>query len=148
MNAGMKSLTDLTKTAEMLESSLRFGMNLIAYSMGPQGLKLPPPPEGVAEFEKIYRYKGLPLPVLDDFTKLTDDWNKPTWVADSKDWFNELLRCWDFRPGTKKKKSTLARVSATPAKNSKPRLRVSAIRDLSLTRALVFDLLILFRRKA
>jgi hypothetical protein len=70
MNAGMKSLTDLT-SGEMLESSLRFGINMVAYSLGPQSLTLPPPPEMSAEFEKLYRYNGLPLDALDDFSVKT-----------------------------------------------------------------------------
>ena len=87
LNTGMKSLTDFTQ-GEMLESSTRWGMNLVAYALGSQGVQLPPPPETTAEFEKIYRYSGPPLTVLDDFTVLLDKWNKPTWVAE-KDWCNE-----------------------------------------------------------
>ena len=54
LNTGMKSLTDFTQ-GEMLESSTRWGMNLVAYALGSQGVKLPPPPETTAEFEKLYR---------------------------------------------------------------------------------------------
>ncbi len=135
MNAGMKSLTDLTN-GEMLESSLRFGMNLVAYSMGPQGLKLPPPLETVAEFEKIYRYKGPALPVLDDFSVLIDQWNKPAWVAE-KVWCNETLL--EFQDN-KTEKATIARVSCKAGDKFKAAITRFGERDLSKTRALVFDL--------
>ena len=135
MNAGMKSLTDLTN-GEMLESSLRFGMNLVAYSMGPQGLKLPPPPETVAEFEKIYRYKGPALPVLDDFSVLLDQWTKPTWAAE-KDWCNETLLAFD---NNKVEKATIARVTCKAGEKFKAAITRYGLRDLSQTRALVLDL--------
>jgi len=135
MNAGMTSLTDLTNV-EMLEASLRFGMNLLAYSLGAQGVRLPPPPDTSAEFEKLYRYNGPPLPVLDDFEVTVDQWQKPIWVAE-KDWCNpsalqfakdeegksNLLQV-DFEGGTKLK------AAATRFGNL----------DLALTQGLVFDL--------
>ena len=135
-NDGMDSLTDLTKS-EMLEGSLRFGMNLIAYSMGPQGLKLPPPPDTVAEFEKVYRYKGPALPVLDDFSVLIDQWNKPTWAADSKEYFNESRL--EF-VAEKAEKAKLAKIDCKPGKLFKAAVTRFGNCDFSHTRALVFDI--------
>jgi hypothetical protein len=137
----MKSLTDLTN-AEMLESSLRWGMNLIAYSMGPQGLKLPPPKEAEAEFEKIYRYKGPPLPVLDDFTVLTDQWNKPIWRIEEKKeneppWTNPTALAFE---NSVTEKSKIARVSCGGGTLFKSVITRYGDVDLSKTQALVFDL--------
>jgi hypothetical protein len=87
MQAGMKSLTDLTN-AEMQEASLRFGINLIAYSLGAGAPKMPVPPENTAEFEKIYRYSGPALPPLDDFSVIQDQFQKSTWLAESE-WCNQ-----------------------------------------------------------
>ncbi len=135
MNAGMKSLTDLTN-GEMLESSLRWGMNLIAYSMGKQGLRLPPPPESLAEFEKIYRYNGPELPVLDNFTVLEDRWKKPVWVAE-KDWCNEtVLEIADDAA----EKNKVARVACKAGDKFKAAITRFSDTDLSTIHALVFDL--------
>lgn len=135
MNAGMKSLTDLTN-AEMLEASLRFGMNWIAYSMGSQGLKLPPPPETIAEFEKVYRYKGPKLPVLDDFQTMMDQYNKPIWQPE-KDWCNETAMHFTLGQNAK---ADLLQVTCTGGTKFKSAVTRFMPCDLSGTRALVFDL--------
>lgn len=132
---GMDSLTDLTKP-EMLEASLHFGLNLIAYSMGQQGLKLPPPPDTVAEFEKVNRYKGPPLPVIDDYTKLLDQWAKPTWLADSKEFFNESAL--EFVP-SKTEKGLFAQIICSPGTKYKAAVTRFGDCDFSKTSALVFD---------
>jgi hypothetical protein len=132
----MKSLTDLTN-GEMLESSLRWGMNLVAYSMGKQGLRLPPPTETLAEFEKIYRYNtGPELPVLDNFTVLEDHYKKPVWIAE-KDWCNETaLEIVD----DKAEKGKVARVTCKAGEKFKAAITRASDCDLSATHALVFDL--------
>jgi len=135
MNAGMKSLTDLTN-AEMQEASLRFGINLIAYSMGPNAPKLPPPPESTAEFEKLYRYNGPALPVADDFSVANDQNNKPFWVAE-KEWCNET-QLWVLDEKPEKSKVLAVRFSSG-AKHKAAVARQGAM-DLSKSLALVFDL--------
>jgi hypothetical protein len=86
--AGMPSLTDLSAD-EMLEGSLRFGINLVAYSLGSDAPQMPPPPESAAQVEKTYRYHGPPLEVFDAFDGIAegqtvwqvDDWANPTQAA-------------------------------------------------------------------
>jgi hypothetical protein len=135
MNAGMKSLTDLTN-AEMLESSLRFGMNLLAYSMGADAARLPPPPESAAEYEKMYRYKGPPLPVLDDYTVTLDQWQKPVWVAE-QEWCNPTeLR---FLDDDALKSKAVALDFKGGQKFKAAATRFGQV-DLSNSNALVFDL--------
>lgn len=85
MSAGMRSLTDLTSD-EMLEGSLRFGMNAIAYALGSQAPKMPPPPESTAHFEKIYRYHGPAIKPLDDFEQIVFADGEPVWRA--AEWAN------------------------------------------------------------
>ena len=83
--AGRPSLTDLTAD-EMLEGSLRFGINLLAYSLGSDAPQMPPPPESTAQFEKIYRYNGPPLPVVENFGLVTGPDGLPVWSV--QDWGN------------------------------------------------------------
>jgi hypothetical protein len=45
---------------------------------------LPPPPEGIARFEKIYRYRGKALPLFDGFDAALDDEGNPLWQIE--DW--------------------------------------------------------------
>lgn len=85
MSAGMRSLTDLTSD-EMLEGSLRFGMNAIAYALGSQAPKMPPPPESTAHFEKIYRYHGPAIKPYDDFEQIAYGDGEPVWRA--AEWAN------------------------------------------------------------
>jgi len=85
--AGRPSLTDLAPE-EMLEGSLRFGINLIAYALGSEAPRLPPPPESVAQFEKLYRYSGPELPAFDDFEQAADAEGVPAWRAE--DWGNAV----------------------------------------------------------
>ena len=135
MNAGMKSLTDLTND-EMLEGSLRFGMNLIAYSLGANAPKAPPPPDGAAEVEKIYRYKGAPLPVLDDFSVLTDKWQKPIWLAE-KEWCNDTQMQIGKDP-EENRDLLLLRFAGGP--KFKAAVTRNASLDLGGVQAVVFDL--------
>ena len=83
--AGRISLTDLTPD-EMLEGSLRFGINLLAYALGAQAPRLPPPPEGAAQFEKLYRYRGPELKPFDSFEQALQDDGRPIWQAE--EWGN------------------------------------------------------------
>jgi len=136
MNAGMKSLTDLTN-AEMQEASLRFGMNLLAYSMGSNAPKLPPPPENTAQFEKLYRYNGPALGALDDFTVTQDKWNKPIWGAE-KDWCNDT-QMWLLDDKKEDSKVISVRFSGGPKFKAAITRQVST--DLSNAEALVFDLM-------
>jgi hypothetical protein len=134
MNPGMTSLTDLTNV-EMLEASLRFGMNLLAYSLGAQGVRLPPPPETSAEFEKLYRYSGPTLPVLEGFSVAVDQWQKPLWVAE-KDWCNtSTLQYANDQVG----EGTLLQVDFQGGDKLKAAVTRFGILDLSLTQSLVFD---------
>ncbi|HYG75803.1 MAG TPA: DUF4159 domain-containing protein [Planctomycetota bacterium] len=135
MNAGMKSLTDLTN-AEMQEASLRFGINLVAYSMGPNAPKLPPPPETTAEFEKLYRYSGPELPVFDNYLEPLDKWNKPIWSAEAE-WCNET-QLWTIDDKTEKMKIQAVRFSG--GTKHKAAIARNGLIDLSKTQAVVFDL--------
>ena len=83
--AGRPSLTDLTAD-EMLEGSLRFGVNLLAYSLGSDAPAMPPPPESAAQFEKIYRYNGPPLKVVDAFANAVGPDEKSIWSI--QEWGN------------------------------------------------------------
>jgi len=83
--AGMKSLTDLSPD-EMLEGSLRFGINALAYALGSKAPRMPPPPESAAEIAKLYRYQGPELPLFDDFEKDSDEQGHALWNVD--DWGN------------------------------------------------------------
>jgi hypothetical protein len=83
--AGMKSLTDLAPD-EMLEGAIRFGINTLAYALGSNAPRMPPPPETAAEIAKMYRYQGPALPLLDDFEKDADDQGNALWVVE--DWGN------------------------------------------------------------
>ncbi len=83
--AGRPSLTDLTAD-EMLEGSLRFGINLLAYSLGSDAPQMPPPPESAAQFEKIYRYNGPPLKIVDAFSAAVGDDGNPVWAI--QEWGN------------------------------------------------------------
>jgi hypothetical protein len=85
MRAGMKSLTDLTPE-EMLEGARRFGVNVVAYSLGFAAPRLPPPPDSAAAIEKLYRYHGPALPPFDDFEQAQSADGAPTWVGE--DWGN------------------------------------------------------------
>jgi hypothetical protein len=80
MAAGMKSLTDLT-AQEMLEGSLRFGINVVAYALGSAAPKLPPPPDAPPEVAKLYRYHGPPLKPFDNFTDTHYPDGVPVWSA-------------------------------------------------------------------
>lgn len=133
MDAGMKSLTDLTN-AEMQEASLRFGMNLLAYCLGPQGMKLPSPPQSTAEFEKIYRYGGPPLPAFDDFTQRVDQWQKPIWQAE-KEWCNPAGMSFITEDGT-----GMIELNFTGGPKDKAALTRNLAANLSAAQALVFDL--------
>ena len=94
--AGMPSLTDLT-AEEMLEGSLRFGVNLIAYSLGSDAPRMPPPPESTAQFEKIYRYNGPAIPPFDNFDLQTGADGKPVWEI--ADWANPATLSYADDPG-------------------------------------------------
>jgi hypothetical protein len=83
--AGMKSLTDLAPD-EMLEGSLRFGINALAYALGSKAPRMPPPPETAAEVAKMYRYQGPPLALFDDFEKDADAQGNAVWSVE--DWGN------------------------------------------------------------
>jgi hypothetical protein len=135
MNAGMKSLTDLTN-AEMQEASLRFGMNLLAYSMGSSAPKLPPPPENTAQFEKLYRYNGPPLAALDDFTVAQDQYNKQIWNVE-KEWCNET-QMWLL--DDKNEKTKVISLRFTGGEKFKAAITRQLATDLSTAEALVFDL--------
>jgi hypothetical protein len=134
MQAGMKSLTDLT-AAEMQESSLRFGMNLLAYALGSNAPKLPPPADSEAQFEKIYRYNGPALPALDDYTVDLDKWNKPIWRAEA-DWCNPT-EMW-LLPDVHEKTKVLS-VRFTGGEKFKAAVARLLDTDLSAAQALVFD---------
>lgn len=81
--AGRLSLTDLS-AEEMLEGSLRMGINLIAYGLGAEAPSLPPPPESAAQAVKLYRYQGPELPVADGFDEQVE--GEPVWKIE--DWGN------------------------------------------------------------
>ncbi|HYF50291.1 MAG TPA: DUF4159 domain-containing protein [Planctomycetota bacterium] len=83
--AGRMSLTDLT-SEEMLEGSVRFGINLVAYALGSNAPQMPPPPESAAEFEKTYRYNGPALKPFEDFAEAKDAEGKAIWQAE--EWAN------------------------------------------------------------
>jgi hypothetical protein len=83
MKAGMKSLTDL-QPDEMLEGSLRFGINVVAYALGSAAPRLPPPPDTAAEIEKTYRYKGTPIKPFDEFELTNYQDGTPIWGTE--DW--------------------------------------------------------------
>jgi len=135
MDAGMKSLTDLTN-AEMQEASLRFGMNLIAYSMGPEAMRLPPPPDSVAAFEKVYRYNGPPLPAMDDFSIDRDQYQKPTWYAET-DWCN-TTEMWIVDEAEEKGKVVGVRFNG--GTKFKAAVTRNVPQDLSGSQAIVFDM--------
>ncbi|MCZ7648923.1 MAG: DUF4159 domain-containing protein [Planctomycetota bacterium] len=85
MTAGRMSLTDLTPD-EMLEGSLRFGINLLALALGAEAPVFPRPPEGSAEALKLYRYHGPPLRVFDDFVSAGAEAGGKAWRVE--EWSN------------------------------------------------------------
>ncbi len=83
--AGRPSLTDLTAD-EMLEGSRRFGLNLIAYALGARAPRFEASDEGTAQFAKLYRYNGPPLPAFDDFRPAATVTDPAVWDAEA--WAN------------------------------------------------------------
>lgn len=130
MTAGRLSLTDLTPD-EMLEGSLRVGINLIAYALKHDAPRFPPPPEGSAHDRKLYRYEGPPLPVFDSFVVAeagglswkAEDWGSPATV--------EAARAGEFG-GLRVRFQGSAKMKAAVARELDL--------DLSAAKALVFDL--------
>jgi hypothetical protein len=147
--AGRMSLTDLT-AEEMLEGSLRFGINLLGYALGSKAPVMPPPPESVAQFQKIYRYSGPDLPVVDDFESNTTAENIPVWVVEDfsnpahlttvKEGEGQALKV-TFQGGDKMK-AAIGRIFEVDLSSAK-----SVIFDLHLTVSHGYNVAMLFQTK-
>ncbi|MCW8133405.1 MAG: DUF4159 domain-containing protein, partial [Planctomycetota bacterium] len=128
--AGRASLTDLTPE-EMLEGSLRFGINLVAFSLGAEAPRLPPPPESSAQAAKLYRYSGPDLPVFDAFEPGADgvsEWNAEEWGNPTQAEHVNLDR------------GRALKVTFKSGEKSKAAVTRSVDVDLSDAKALVLDL--------
>jgi len=130
--AGMKSLTDLSPE-EMLEGSVRFGLNVTGYALGVNAPRLPPPEESALQAAKLYRYNGPALKAFDDFERATNADGDPIWVA--QDWGNPTTSAPAGKPGER----TL-RVKLEKGEKFKGAVaRVFEV-DLSQAKSIVLDL--------
>ncbi|MBI3830120.1 MAG: DUF4159 domain-containing protein [Planctomycetes bacterium] len=130
--AGRPSLTDLSAD-EMLEGSLRFGVNVIAYALGAEAPRMPPPPESAAQASKFYRYSGPELPAFDDFSKENDANAQPLWVAE--DWGNPAVLAY-----ANIEKGRALKVAFTKGAKSKAAVTRDLGLDLSKSKSIVLDL--------
>jgi hypothetical protein len=133
--AGRVSLTDLT-AGEMLEGSLRFGINVICYALGAGAPPLPPPPESAAQFEKLYRYNGPPLPVLCGFKNPASAGVELFWVAE--DWGNQAKL--SLEAGAKGSEEDILKIAFAGGAKIKTAAGCGVDLDLGPAKAIVMDL--------